>query len=81
MVWREVDGLQVEGTDRFVPNMVSFLFTLETKIWYVVEAYVPPNNVPFMYHMEQAQRAPQKLFQMILMGDLNTRLGDPHDKY
>ena len=81
MVWRGVEGSQVEGTDRFGPNMVSFLFTLEAKIWYVVEAYVPPNNVSFVHYMEQAQRATQKLFQMILMGDLNTRLGDPHDKY
>ena len=41
---------------------------------------MPPNNVPSVNCVEQALREAQKGLEMILMGDLNARLGDPHEK-
>ena len=35
-----------------------------------------PNDVPGMHSMEQALQAAPKGLEMILMGDLNERLGD-----
>ena len=39
---------------RFVPNVVSLLVTLGTRRWHVVEAIVPPNDVPMVHHVKQA---------------------------
>ena len=41
---------------------------------------MPPNNVPDVHRMDQALRAAPKGVEMILMGDLNVRLGDPCDE-
>ena len=36
---------QVEGTASFGPNVVSFLLTSGARLWYVLGAYVPPNDM------------------------------------
>ena len=41
---------------------------------------MPPNGVPAMHCVEQVLREAPKGLYMILMGDLNARLGDPCDK-
>ena len=46
VVWRAAKGWQVEGTSRFIPTVVSFRLMLGARFWYVVGAYVTPNNVP-----------------------------------
>ena len=46
MVWKAAKRMQVESTYSFVPNVVSFLLMLVARRWYVVGAYVPPNDVP-----------------------------------
>ena len=43
-------------------------------------AYMPPNNRPIVHHMEQALQAAPTGLALILMGDLNARLGDSHDE-
>ena len=64
----------------FGPNVVSFLIKFGSRIWYVVGSYVPPNDVPAVHCVDQALRAATKGLEMILMGDLNARLGDPREK-
>ena len=46
VVWLEEAGLQVNGMDKFGPIVVSFLLALVAQRWYIIRAYVPPNNVP-----------------------------------
>ena len=41
---------------------------------------MPPNNVPYVYRMDQALREANKGLDMILMGDLNKSLGKPCTK-
>ena len=71
---------QVEGTARFGPNVLSFLITSGARQWSVVGTYVPPNDVPDVDCVEQALRGAPKGIYMILMGDLNARLGYPPDE-
>ena len=80
VVWITVKRWQVEGTAIFFPNVVSFLLTSGARQWYVVGAYVSPNNVPTLHRVEQALRLAPKGFKLILVGELNARLGDPRDK-
>ena len=54
VVWRVAKGWQVENTAIFGPNVVSFLLILGERRWYIVGAYVPPNDVPAMNLVEQA---------------------------
>ena len=39
-----------------------------------------PNDRPTVHHVEQALRAAHTGLELILMGDLNARLGNPRDK-
>ena len=80
MVWRAAKGWQVEGTASFGPNVMSFLLMSGARLCYVVGEYVPPKDVPAMHSMDQALRAASKGLEIILMGDLNARLGDPRDE-
>ena len=65
----------------FGPNVVSFILTPGARQWYVVGSYVPPNGVPAVHHVEQALRVTPKGVEMVLMGDLNVQLGNPHGKH
>ena len=78
MVWRAATGCQVENTASFGPNVVSFLLILGARQWYIVGAYMPPNDGPRMHCVEQALQAVPKGLELILMGELNALLGDPH---
>ena len=80
MVWRAATGCQVENTASFGPNVVSFLLILGARQWYIVGAYMPPNDGPRMHCVEQALQAVPKGLELILMGSLNARLGDPRDE-
>ena len=81
MVWIAAKGCHMEGTARFCPNVVSFLLTLGARQWYIVGAYVPPNNMPAVNCVEQALRSDSKGLEMILMGDLDVRLVYPRDEH
>ena len=54
VVWRAAKLWQVENTARFVPNVVILLLMSGAIKWYVVGAYVPPNDRPSVNCMEQA---------------------------
>ena len=43
-------------------------------------AYVPPNDSPGVHCVQQALIVAPTLLELILMGNLNARLGDPRDK-
>ena len=57
------------------------MLTLGTIQWYVVGAYVLPNDLPDMHHVEQVLKAATKGLEIILMGELNVRLRDPCDEF
>ena len=68
MVWIAAKGWQVDNTASLCPNVVSFLLTLEARWFYVVGAYMPPNNGPGVHRMEQSLRSAPKGLDIILMG-------------
>ena len=70
----------MENTTIFGPNVVSFLLTLGARQRYIVGSYMPPNDRPSVHILEQVLQAALKGLDLILMGDLNVRLGDPCDK-
>ena len=70
----------MDNTASFVLNVVSFLLTSGSRRWYVVGAYVPPNNRSSVHHMEQALKAAPTGLELILMGYLNAPLGEPCDE-
>ena len=58
----------------FVPNMLIFLLTSGLQRWYVVRAYVPPNDAPTFHRVEQALVVAPNIMEVILLGNLNPRL-------
>ena len=70
----------MENTASFSPSVVSLLLTSGARRCYVVDAYVPPNDRPIVHRMEQALKAAPMGLELILMGDLNARLGNLHDE-
>ena len=42
-------------------------------------AYMPPNDMPAVYQVDQALAAKPPEIETILMGDLNARLEDPRN--
>ena len=66
----------MEGIVNFGPNLASFLLTSVSRRWYVVGAYMPPHDVPVVYCIEQASGVAPKVMEVIVLGDLNIRLGD-----
>ena len=44
--WREVEVWKFEGATKFGQKMASFTIMSRRRRWYVVVAYVPPNNQP-----------------------------------
>ena len=54
VVWKENTGWQLEGIVNLGPNVASFLLTSGSWRWYVIVAYVPPDDAPAVYCVEQA---------------------------
>ena len=54
VVCREDVGWQAEGIFNLSPNMASFFLTPGLQRWYVIGAYVPPNDAPVVHLIEQA---------------------------
>ena len=61
--------------------MVSTVLTSGRRIWYVVGEYVPPNDAPTVARVEQTLGQAAKGVEVILMGDLNFRLGELRDTW
>ena len=49
-------------------------------MWYIIEAYVPLNNMTAVQWVEQELEEKPKELETILMGGFNARLGDPREK-
>ena len=79
VVWKEEVGWQVERTVNFGPNVVSCLLTSRARIWYVVGAYMPPDNAPAVHQVEQDLLAKPKGIDTIFLEDLNAQLEEPRD--
>ena len=62
--------------ENYVPSMVSFLLTPGAWRWYVVGAYVPKNDVYVVHWLEQVMADKSKRVGTILLGELNTCLGE-----
>ena len=60
--------------------MVSFTVTLVWKGWYIVGAYVPPNNLPAVHKITHALACGPEGVRKMLVGDLNTCLAHPSDQ-
>ena len=52
VVCREAAGWQVEGVTHYGPNVVSFKIYAGWNHWYVVGAYMPPNNQLAVHRVE-----------------------------
>ena len=48
--------LHVEGIANYGLNVVSFVWATLRRIWYVVGAYMPPNDAPAIVRVEEALR-------------------------
>ena len=48
--------------------------------WYVIGAYVPPNDLPAVHRVEQEIEYKTKGGDTIFLGDLNACMGDPHNE-
>ena len=79
VVCREDVGWQVEGIFNFNKNLASFLPTSESRRWYAIRAYVPPNDAPYVHRIKQALDEAPKGMDIILLGDLNIRLRELRD--
>ena len=67
----EEGGWEVEGTQSFGTKVVSFTVTLGQKRWYVIGAYVPPNNLPEVHWIEYALTYRPEGVGNLLVVDLN----------
>ena len=56
VVWRDDAGWQVEGIINFGPNVATFLMTSRSWRWYIVGAYVPPNDASDVYRKNRHWR-------------------------
>ena len=75
VVRREDSGWQVEGIVKFGPNVARLLLTSRSQTWYVVGAYVTPNDAPAVHYVQQALAVAPNGIELILIGDLHTVMG------
>ena len=59
--------------------MVSFFLTSGSRIWYVVGAYMTPNDALAIHYIEPAFEVASKGMEVILLGGLNVMLRKPRD--
>ena len=55
IVCQEEVGWHIERATNYGPDMVSFTITEVWKKWYIVRAYVPPNDQASLQWLEQTQ--------------------------
>ena len=79
VVWRGHAGWQVEEIVSFGRNVASFLLTSGLRRWYIVGAYVPPNETPAIRCIKQVLEEAPKGMEVILLGDPIVRLREPRD--
>ena len=72
-------GFKVEGIVNFCLNVSGFFLTSGSRRWYVIGAYMPPNDAPAVHSTEQDLDEAPKGMEVIIFGDLNVRLREPQD--
>ena len=80
IIRREEEGWGVEGVRRFGPNVVIFTVTSGQKRWYVVGAYVPPNDLPTVHWITHALACGTERVEKLLVGDINACLENLRDQ-
>ena len=71
IVLREEEGWGDEGVRSFGTNVVSFTVTSGQKRWYVVEAYVYPNNLPEVHQIAHVLECGPEGVEKLLVVDIN----------
>ena len=61
-----------EGVTSFGPNVVSLKVMLGWKRWYIVGAYVPPENLPAVHQITHALSCGPEGVMKLLVLDINT---------
>ena len=79
MAWRYRARWQVEGIFNYVPKVLICVLTMGRWRWYVIGAYIPPNDAPTVSSMEQELGQAAKGVEFILLVDLNVRLVELRD--
>ena len=64
----------------FGPNVVIFIITSGRKLWYVIGAYVPPNDLLTVQCIKQALACGPEGVGKLIVGKLNTCLENPRDQ-
>ena len=67
----------MECTTKYGPNVISFVIMAGWNRWFVVGAYMPPNNQPTLHRVEKALAQCPVGTEMLLARDLNNRLEQP----
>ena len=80
IVWMKEWVWEVEGLHLFGPNLVSFTVTSGKKRWYVVGAYVPPNNFLAVQRITYELAFGTEGLGKMLVGDLNACLSNPRNQ-
>ena len=60
--------------------MVSFTVTLGRKRWYVVGAYVPPNDLPAVHRITHVLACGPEGMDKLIVSNLNACLAHPGDQ-
>ena len=81
IAWREDGGWEVEGSRSFGLNKISFIVTSGQKCWYVVRAYVPPNNIHAVHQITHALEYGPERVGKLLVGDRNACLEHLRDQW
>jgi hypothetical protein len=76
LFWRACETYEIKEVEICGPNMLSFQLVLGATRWYIVECYIPPNNLTTLTHVEQAWQACPRGCLPILLGNLNINLAD-----
>ena len=80
IVWIGEEGWQVKGAKIFGTNVVIFTVILGRKRWYVVRAYVPPNNQLEIHRVAHTLECRPDVVGALLVGNLNAYLVQPRDQ-
>ena len=78
--WREEVGWEVERARSFGTIVVYFTVMLGNKYWYVVGAYVPPNDPSEVHHITYAVTWCPAGVGKMLVGNLNACLKHPRNQ-
>ena len=81
IIWIEDTGWQVEGVTKYITNVVSFMITVVRKCWFIVGAYMPPNDQSAVHWVEQALAQVLEGTETLMVSNINSHLAQPHDRY